>query len=99
MVARSLASELLHLPDKPAGVGSRHGCPVPSFRTSSPAGQAGRGRVETWLPAPYLPPFFTCRTSRQGSGPDIVARSLASELLHLPDKPAGVASRHGCPVL
>jgi hypothetical protein len=45
--------------------------------------------------------MFTCRTSRQGSGrggnPALRAPLLANELLHLPDKPAGVGSQSTSP--
>jgi hypothetical protein len=38
---------------------------------------------------------FTCRTSRQGSK-KLHAAGLAGEVLHLPDKPAGVKSTRWC---
>src|SRR5436190_23548759 len=44
-----LALELLHLPDKPAGVVNRHCARTSSQGTASPAGQAGRGRSDVVL--------------------------------------------------
>src|SRR6516165_6596864 len=52
-----VAVELLHLPDKPAGVERRLGRGMFSCRTSSPAGQAGRGRLARFSTKQVLSPF------------------------------------------
>ena len=87
MGAPSLATELLHLPHKAAGVGGRCAYPVFSYTSHLSAGQggqAGSGRAALHCSPEVALQMFEAREY--------------SELLHLPHKAAGVGVGCAYPV-